>query len=220
MEKLKICIPPDFDWRYYLISNIDVLQHGSTEEWAKRHWIEYGHREKRTYLRESFDWQWYIKIYPDLVNGGINSENTAIEHFLNYGYKESRFRNSKQIIRNFSNFNLRKILIITHSWGGGAETYLRMLIHSLNNPLNLDKNSPFYSKVHEILNNILNSDFGTKSKLLDSDFETNLKRDFENIKSKEELEILIMRSQPDGNVSLSSNDQTIYFDLKDCLKNV
>ena len=37
-----------------------------------------------------FDWKFYIHIYPDLQNAGINTELKAKYHFLKYGYHENR----------------------------------------------------------------------------------------------------------------------------------
>lgn len=37
-----------------------------------------------------FDWKFYIKIYPDLQQAGINTEYKAKYHYVKYGYYEKR----------------------------------------------------------------------------------------------------------------------------------
>lgn len=37
-----------------------------------------------------FDWKFYIKIYPDLQQAGINTELKAKYHYVKYGYHENR----------------------------------------------------------------------------------------------------------------------------------
>lgn len=37
-----------------------------------------------------FDWKFYIKIYPDLQQAGINTELKAKYHYIKYGYHENR----------------------------------------------------------------------------------------------------------------------------------
>jgi lipopolysaccharide biosynthesis glycosyltransferase len=38
----------------------------------------------------NFDWKYYVNRYADLRKAGIDSEEKAIEHYLNYGKKEKR----------------------------------------------------------------------------------------------------------------------------------
>ena len=38
----------------------------------------------------NFDWKFYINVYDDLRKAGVNNEQKAIQHFINYGYKERR----------------------------------------------------------------------------------------------------------------------------------
>ena len=42
-----------------------------------------------------FDWQFYLKHNPDLIDSGINTEERAIEHYSNYGYFEERWSNEE-----------------------------------------------------------------------------------------------------------------------------
>lgn len=44
----------------------------------------------------NFDWKFYIDYYADLKQAGINSENLAKYHYINYGRKEDR-QYAKQI---------------------------------------------------------------------------------------------------------------------------
>ena len=44
-------------------------------------------------MNKSFDWKQYILNYPDLVQGGIDTEEKAINHFNTYGINEGRTYN-------------------------------------------------------------------------------------------------------------------------------
>ena len=37
-----------------------------------------------------FDWEWYLELNPDLIRAGLTTQQKAMEHWLNYGYKENR----------------------------------------------------------------------------------------------------------------------------------
>lgn len=39
---------------------------------------------------ESFDWQFYLDLYPDLKLAGINTKEKAEHHYINYGKNENR----------------------------------------------------------------------------------------------------------------------------------
>lgn len=41
-------------------------------------------------IPEDFDWKFYVNYYADLKQAGINSENLAKYHYINYGRKENR----------------------------------------------------------------------------------------------------------------------------------
>lgn len=43
-----------------------------------------------TTLPKNFYWKYYIEKNPDLIKVGINSEKLAVEHYLNFGFKENR----------------------------------------------------------------------------------------------------------------------------------
>ena len=41
-------------------------------------------------INSTFDWKYYIDIYPDLQKAGINTEQLALRHWNNYGKSEGR----------------------------------------------------------------------------------------------------------------------------------
>ena len=41
-------------------------------------------------INSTFDWKYYIDIYPDLQKAGINTEPLALRHWNNYGKSEGR----------------------------------------------------------------------------------------------------------------------------------
>jgi hypothetical protein len=47
--------------------------------------------------KTEFDWQFYIDFYPDLKSAGINTEQKARKHWLNYGIKEGRLGNKDAV---------------------------------------------------------------------------------------------------------------------------
>jgi hypothetical protein len=88
-------IPDDFNWKNYLILNPDVALHQCTESFAKYHWINHGHIEKRIYKSSEvpeFDYKFYTSYYPDLSI--FKTEETALKHYIQYGIKENRYPNS------------------------------------------------------------------------------------------------------------------------------
>lgn len=42
---------------------------------------------------EFFDWKYYINKYPDLIQNDINTEDLALQHWINHGYNEGRVCN-------------------------------------------------------------------------------------------------------------------------------
>ena len=50
----------------------------------------------------NFDWKFYINIYSDLQNAGINTELKAKYHYLKYGYYEHR--RTHRVITNEEDF--------------------------------------------------------------------------------------------------------------------
>jgi hypothetical protein len=41
-------------------------------------------------LPTNFDYKIYLEINPDILNHGINTEELAIQHYIEYGQKENR----------------------------------------------------------------------------------------------------------------------------------
>jgi len=44
-------------------------------------------------LEQDFDWQFYLSVYPDLREAGINTEEQAFSHWQAYGKRERRIHN-------------------------------------------------------------------------------------------------------------------------------
>jgi hypothetical protein len=49
---------------------------------------------------DSFDWRFYLDLYPDLRKANINTEISALLHYANYGVKEKRAPNRKVLENN------------------------------------------------------------------------------------------------------------------------
>ncbi|MFA6518474.1 MAG: glycosyltransferase family A protein [Candidatus Shapirobacteria bacterium] len=49
--------------------------------------------------KSDFDWEWYVKFYPDLVPAGIDDERKACEHYRNFGKMERRGANETDLKR-------------------------------------------------------------------------------------------------------------------------
>jgi len=41
-------------------------------------------------IPSGFDWEWYLKLNPDLVSAGMSNEGDAITHWMRWGYAENR----------------------------------------------------------------------------------------------------------------------------------
>ena len=52
----------------------------------------------------TFDWEFYLDLYPDLKKNGITNKVTAINHYLNYGIKENRAPNKLFIENNIKKY--------------------------------------------------------------------------------------------------------------------
>ena len=87
-------IPKDFDWKYYLENNQDLLDAGlETESDAINHYLNYGRFENRKFmpsLPKDFDWKFYLENNQDLLDAGLKTEEDAINHYLKFGYLEQR----------------------------------------------------------------------------------------------------------------------------------
>ena len=80
-----------FDWREYLIANVDLIDGGiDTEDLATKHWREIGKNQNRDLISKTFDWTQYIAINQDLIYQGHITKISAQEHYINDGYKEER----------------------------------------------------------------------------------------------------------------------------------
>jgi hypothetical protein len=80
-----------FDWREYLIANVDLIDGGiNTKDLATTHWLETGRQRNRALKSETFDWTQYISINQDLIVEGYITKESAQEHYINNGYIEGR----------------------------------------------------------------------------------------------------------------------------------
>lgn len=81
----------NFDWRDYLIANLDLVDSGINNEIsAKKHYIKVGINEKRKMRSNVFEWTQYIAINSDLIESGIITKHKACEHYIKNGYNEKR----------------------------------------------------------------------------------------------------------------------------------
>lgn len=86
-----IPIYKNFQWKEYLIANIDLIDSGiNSEELAIKHYHEIGIRDKRPLKSKTFDWTQYIAINHDLIDGGYITKEKAEQHYIDNGYKEGR----------------------------------------------------------------------------------------------------------------------------------
>ena len=98
-------IPPDFNWKEYLIMNLDVASGiPITERDAIISWMSYGYRQGREYklpkeeyksrIPDDFEWKEYLSINRDVAKV-YPTRQGAIDHWLNYGINEGRSYTSK-----------------------------------------------------------------------------------------------------------------------------
>ena len=81
----------NFDWREYLIANVDLIDGGiDTKDLATKHWLETGKNQRREVKSKTFDWTRYIAINQDLIDHGHITKDAAQEHYIHNGYKEGR----------------------------------------------------------------------------------------------------------------------------------
>ena len=90
-------LPEDFDWEYYLDSNIDLKKNGiKSKSSAEHHYIMYGVKENRKYkkttplLPEDFDWEYYLESHDDLKRQLNKNKTWAEQHYIINGIKEGR----------------------------------------------------------------------------------------------------------------------------------
>jgi hypothetical protein len=113
-----IQIIDNFDWENYISNNPDLNDSGiDTFEKAWDHWINYGKSEGRSFfqIRKDnyklqkykqnknlntnsivFDWEQYVKNYPDLYKSGIDTFDKAWNHWIKHGKDEGRLFTSKE----------------------------------------------------------------------------------------------------------------------------
>jgi mannosyltransferase OCH1-like enzyme len=111
----------NFNWKQYILNYPDLVEGGiDTQKKAIIHFNKYGRNEGRNdkvaiaqekvlniYLN-NFDWKQYISNYPDLVEGGIDTEEKAIIHFNKYGRNEGRtYVFNKKILNNVRNYSIK-----------------------------------------------------------------------------------------------------------------
>ena len=90
-RKLDTVKADNFDWREYLIANVDLIDGGiDTKDLATKHWFEIGRNQHRELKSRTFDWTQYIAINQDLIDKGYITKEAAHEHYINNGYKEGR----------------------------------------------------------------------------------------------------------------------------------
>jgi len=46
---------------------------------------------------QRFDWQFYVKLNPDLAPHGITTKEKAIEHYTNFGFREQRWSGPHEV---------------------------------------------------------------------------------------------------------------------------
>jgi len=81
----------NFDWREYLIANVDLIDGGiDSKDLATKHWVETGRNQRRELKSKTFDWTRYIAINQDLIEHGYITKDAAQEHYIHNGYKEGR----------------------------------------------------------------------------------------------------------------------------------
>lgn len=84
-------LPSDFDWVGYYINNPNIATNRCSHTRAVDHWKEKGCQQNLRYHQtRRFDWKAYITRYPDLPAHKINTEDTALLHYIKYGRLEGR----------------------------------------------------------------------------------------------------------------------------------
>jgi hypothetical protein len=93
-----------YDNNFYLQYNQDLKQIKNKNN-LLNHWYYNGIFEDRVaslkYIYSIFDFKFYSKIYPDLKNNGIITNNSLFTHYIKYGFKEKRLINYYNEIKNF-----------------------------------------------------------------------------------------------------------------------
>lgn len=95
-QKNKHLLPPDFNWKQYILLNPDLENAGITsEQYAVEHFLTYGIKENRKYMSsdtkhkipENFNPKLYKFLNSDLIN---LTDLQATQHYIEHGQKENR----------------------------------------------------------------------------------------------------------------------------------
>ena len=179
-------VPKKFNHIFYWTLNCDlqdVFQKDDKENLIK-HWIEYGHNEKREYIIpehiiNKFDYRIYYSLYDDLQNAYDSDDQTnLLSHYILYGEKEKRIYSADNIIlptdfftnniynqyRNVQNFksaynlpNTYKLKILYYKSLSQNNPYLKYTTDIANDScLNLLNNSIVFPYHHSSNNNLVN----------------------------------------------------------------
>jgi hypothetical protein len=130
-----------FDWKFYISYYNDL--NIRDEEHALYHWNNRGMYEGRKYNKRcinTFNWEIYLKNYPELVDEGINNEYDALNHYEKIGKLEDRI------------YNIHNTYIYNNNITDYIEKYCNNInvehIISKNNGIEIDLN--FYKQANNI----------------------------------------------------------------------
>jgi hypothetical protein len=143
----------DFNWETYLNNYIDLRNAGiNSRELALQHWNNHGKNEGRTdkdinkdinkninkdinkdinkninkNINNDFDWETYINNYEDLRNDGINTYESALQHWNNYGKYENRtdknIESSKKKDNMIFNYDDYSMIVLNYNMDFDADT--------------------------------------------------------------------------------------------------
>jgi len=116
-------IPKDFDWQYYVNNYKDLQKAGiNTYEKAIKHYITYGHKEKRVYSEKPHDIHDNIPSIPLFFNNNVYNENYGknMSSIENYNYWLNYGKNQGEIIIN-KYLYLKKLYILYYYGSNNLE---------------------------------------------------------------------------------------------------
>jgi hypothetical protein len=89
-----------FNWEYYVCKYPDLININNKEK-ALNHWVKYGKNEERIYtdIPIYFNWKEYLFENSDLIESGINTEETAWRHFIYHGFMEKRYSSISSFVK-------------------------------------------------------------------------------------------------------------------------
>jgi hypothetical protein len=136
-------LPLDFNSTNYYHLNSDLRFLGLNELLLSKHYILNGKNESReyridsNYIIENIDWKYFRYLYNfehssdiDIINYWLDNKNTLQTPLIKYNIQKIK------LYPNLEN----KILILTHSGGGGVEKYLDFLKKQYTNNIVLRPN--------------------------------------------------------------------------------